>query len=112
MKSVISREKHAGAALAVARENLHNVPRIYTEIALEQMPGNISFFEHDVPAAFASVKSGAVRDAFERENRRVIAACNPSSRECAPLSRDATTFQSGNGRVLINAVYPCAFGRI
>ena len=43
------------ATLAEARTNLDNPPRIFTEIAIEQIDGNISFFKNDVPAAFTDV---------------------------------------------------------
>ena len=40
LKSVIAREKLVPRLFQSARENLKNPPRIYTEIALEQMPGS------------------------------------------------------------------------
>src|SRR5215467_13360332 len=45
LRSVIAREKQFPRFFADARANLANVPRIYTEIALEQLPGTIGFFE-------------------------------------------------------------------
>ena len=44
------------ALLAEARVNLKNPPRIFTEIAIEQLPDIVSFFEHDVPLAFADAQ--------------------------------------------------------
>ena len=55
LKSVIAREKLVPRLFQSARENLKNPPRVYTEIALEQMPGIVSFFQNDVPAAFKDV---------------------------------------------------------
>ena len=52
LKALIAREQKMPAALAEARKNLDAPPRIYTEIAIEQIDGNISFFKTDVPAAF------------------------------------------------------------
>ena len=43
--------------LAAARVNLQNPPRIFTEIAIEQLPDIISFFQHDVPQAFADART-------------------------------------------------------
>src|SRR5262249_17832699 len=43
LKVLTARERLMPKVLADARANLKNPPRIYTEIALEQMPGNISF---------------------------------------------------------------------
>ncbi len=45
-------------ALEEARKNLKNPPRIFTEIALEQIDGDVSFFENDVPSAFFSGADG------------------------------------------------------
>ncbi len=45
LKSVIAREKLVPRLFQSARENLKNPPRIYTEVALEQMPGIVSFFQ-------------------------------------------------------------------
>lgn len=74
LKSVVAREKKIPANLAAARENLENPPRIYTEIALEQLPGIIGFFQTDVPAAFSGVKEGPVKAEFAQSNAAVVEA--------------------------------------
>jgi len=74
LRSVVAREKLMPAVLAEARKNLRNPPKIYTEIALEQIPGSISFFQTDVPAAFANVTDAAVKADFAQSNAAVIAA--------------------------------------
>ena len=56
LRSLIAREKQMPALLAAARVNLKNPPRIYTEIAIEQLPGSSAFSEHDVPLAFADAQ--------------------------------------------------------
>ena len=53
LRSLIAREKQMPALLAAARMNLQNPPRIFTEIAIEQLPDIITFFQHDVPDGFA-----------------------------------------------------------
>src|SRR5581483_1090810 len=68
----ITREKLIPATLASARENLSNPPRIYTEIALEQLAGNISFFQNDVPTAFKSVTDRTLLGQFQKANQNVI----------------------------------------
>ena len=64
--------------LVEARKNLKNPPRIFTEIALEQIDDNISFFQNDVPSAFLSgpdaAKDAAARADFAKSNAAVIAA--------------------------------------
>ena len=74
LRSLIARERLMPKVLAEARANLKNPPRIYTEIAIEQMPGNISFFENDVPLAFKSVAEAKLLADFRAANSAVIAS--------------------------------------
>jgi Bacterial protein of unknown function (DUF885) len=72
LKSVIARERQMPKMFADARANLKNPPRVYTEVALEQLPGIVSFFEKDVPLAFGSVKDRALLDQFHQANAAVV----------------------------------------
>jgi uncharacterized protein (DUF885 family) len=72
LKLLIAREKRMPAALVAARSNLKNPPKIYTEIALEQLPGLIEFFKTDVPAAFADVHDASLKTQFAESNGAVI----------------------------------------
>ena len=74
LRSLIAREKRIPAALEEARRNLDNPPQIYTEIAIEQIDGNISLFQNDVPAAFKEVTDTALLAEFGKSNAAVIAA--------------------------------------
>jgi hypothetical protein len=74
LRSVIARERQIPRLLEEARENLNDPPHIFTEIAIEQLPGNINFFEHDVPAAFDAVKDPALKEELAHTNAAVIAA--------------------------------------
>jgi uncharacterized protein (DUF885 family) len=74
LRSAVARERQIPALLAAARQNLKNPPHISTEIALEQLPGIISFFETDVPAAFADATDATLKSDFARSNATVIAA--------------------------------------
>jgi uncharacterized protein (DUF885 family) len=74
LRSLIAREKQMPALLAAARANLKNPPRVYTEIAIEQLPGIVSFFEQDVPSAFADAQDAALKAEFTKTNAAVIAA--------------------------------------
>jgi uncharacterized protein (DUF885 family) len=76
LRSLVAREKQMPTMLADARVNLKNPPRIYTEIAIEQLPDIVSFFEHDVPLAFADAKDPALKAEFAQTNAAVIAALN------------------------------------
>ena len=74
LRSLIEREKQMPAVFTAARANLKNPPRIYTEIALEQIPGIVSFFQNDVPEAFTDATDKATIDEFHETNAAVIAA--------------------------------------
>jgi uncharacterized protein (DUF885 family) len=76
LRSLIAREKQMPALLGEARVNLKNPPRVFTEIAIEQLPGIASFFEHDVPLAFVDAKDAALKAEFARTNASVIGALN------------------------------------
>jgi uncharacterized protein (DUF885 family) len=74
LRSVIEREKQIPRALAQAREVLRNPPKIYTEIAISQLPGNEDFFANDVTEAFKDVKDAALLAEFTQSNDAAIAA--------------------------------------
>jgi uncharacterized protein (DUF885 family) len=74
LRSLIAREKQMPAVFTQARANLEDPPRIYTEIALEQLPGIIDFFRHDVVEAFKAAKDPATIAEFQKTNAQVIAA--------------------------------------
>lgn len=74
LRQLIARQKLMPAALAEARRNLDNPPRIYTEIAIEQMDGNRGFFETAVATAFPGVTDKALLAEFKQANDAVIAA--------------------------------------
>ena len=57
-----------------AAKNLSNPPRVYTEVALQQLPGVIGFFKEDVPKAFNEVKDAKLLAEFRRANDAVMAA--------------------------------------
>ncbi|HEY5028151.1 MAG TPA: DUF885 domain-containing protein [Candidatus Angelobacter sp.] len=72
IKSVIAREKQVPAVFQAARQNLKNPPPIYVDVALEQIPGLISFFQKDVPEAFKDVKDPALLAQFQSANQKVM----------------------------------------
>jgi uncharacterized protein (DUF885 family) len=74
LAALVAREQRMPAALAEARRNLDTPPRIYTEIAIEQIDGNIRFFKDDLPAAFKEVTDKVLLEAFHKSNGAVIAA--------------------------------------
>ena len=76
LKSAIARERLIPRVFQSARENLKNPPRIYTEVALEQLPGIVSFFQDDVPKAFQQVKDATLLADFKKSNQGAIDAIN------------------------------------
>lgn len=72
LRDVIARERKIPEVFEAARRVLKNPPKIYTDVALEQLPGLQSFFAEDVPQAFSAVKDQALLDEFKRSNETVI----------------------------------------
>jgi uncharacterized protein (DUF885 family) len=97
LKSLISRLKMMPNALAEARRNLDSPPRIYTEIAIEQLDGNRDFFANDVPAAFAEVQDAALLAEFRTANDAVVEALESYKRwlESDLLNRSNGSFAWG-----------------
>jgi uncharacterized protein (DUF885 family) len=76
LRSVVARERQMPAVFSAARANLKNPPKVYTEIAIEQLPGIASFFGNDVPAAFKDVKDKKLLKEFRASNAKVLAELN------------------------------------
>ena len=74
LKAVVARELLMPQVLMEARKNLKDPPKIFTEIALEQIGDITSFFENDVPAAFVDANDPATKAAFLKSNAAVIEA--------------------------------------
>ena len=74
LRALISREKQMPTALSEARKNLNNPPLIFTQIAIEQLPGIIHFFQKDVPLAFADAHDAALKEQFAEANTAVVKA--------------------------------------
>jgi len=74
LRAVIAREREIPKALEAARQNLNNPPKIYTQIALEQLPDDADFFRNDVPEAFSSVKDPNLLAEFKAANDGVVSA--------------------------------------
>ena len=96
LRLLVAREKQMPAALAAARANLKNPPKIFTEIALEQLPGLVEFFKNDVPAAFADVDDAATKRQFAESNAAVIKALGDYA---AWLKKDVLAKSNGDFRL-------------
>jgi uncharacterized protein (DUF885 family) len=76
LRSVVVREKAIPALLEEARKNLSDVPRVYTEVAIEDLANTPAFFQNDLPKAFSDVKDTKLLAEFHASNSEVIAAFN------------------------------------
>jgi len=76
MRSVTAREIAALGNLDAARRNLKPslTPKVFIDIALQQMPSTIAFFNNDVPLAFAKVADDAGKQGFAKANANLVAA--------------------------------------
>jgi hypothetical protein len=74
LKSAIARERKIPELLANGRKNLSDVPAIYNDIALEQLPGIIDFFSKSVPEAFSCVSDEKLKAEFSTVNAKAIEA--------------------------------------
>ena len=103
LRSVIARENEIPRALTQARGILRNPPKIYTDIAIEQLPGNIDFFQTTVPEAFKEVKAAALRAEFKSSNDATIAALKDYQRwlqkDLLPRSRGTFAIGAENYRL-------------
>jgi uncharacterized protein (DUF885 family) len=72
LRAAIAREKLIPRVFESARANLKQPPKVYTEVAIQQLPGIVSFFEKDVPAAFKDVADSPLNTEFHKSNEAVI----------------------------------------
>jgi uncharacterized protein (DUF885 family) len=76
LRSVIEREKSMPEFLSTAKKNIDRtkVPRIFAELADEQLPGIVDFFKTDVPTAVKDAKAPHLLEEFQKSNRAVVDA--------------------------------------
>jgi uncharacterized protein (DUF885 family) len=74
LKQLIAREKAMPAVFDAARQNLDDPPRVYVEIAIEQLDSNRDLFKDAVPVAFKDVTDQALLAEFKTTNAAVISA--------------------------------------
>jgi uncharacterized protein (DUF885 family) len=74
MARLTKRMEAMPAALETARRNLEHPPRVYTDIAIQQIDGNRDFFQTAVVDAFASVTDPQLVRPFNEARVRVVQA--------------------------------------
>jgi len=74
MRNVIAREKLIPAALEAGKTNINPalVPPVYASVALEQLPGVISFFQSSLPEAFKTVNDEKLKAEFGETNEATL----------------------------------------
>jgi len=96
LRSLIERERQIPRVLQSGQQNISNPPRVFTEVALEQLPDTIEFFRKDVPAAFSEVKDPELLDRFKAANLSAIRALTGYQ---AFLQRDLLPASKGDFRI-------------
>ncbi len=74
MRSAIAREKQIPAMLATAKRNLHDSPRAFVEIAMQNIDGAVDFFKNAAPTAFAGVSDPTLQQEFAKSDAAVVVA--------------------------------------
>ncbi|HEY9714999.1 MAG TPA: DUF885 domain-containing protein, partial [Chroococcales cyanobacterium] len=76
LELVVSRERQIPRVLKQAQENLslELVPQIYVEVALEQLPGIVAFFEKSVPEAFGDVADPTLQQTLSASTGETVSA--------------------------------------
>src|SRR5262249_47287665 len=107
LRAVIAREEQAPAALVAARSVFSNPPRIYTEIAIQQLPDIVEFFRTSVPEGFADVKDADLKARFAKSNEGVMKALQDyqSFLEKDLLPRSTGSFALGADTYLKKLLY-------
>jgi uncharacterized protein (DUF885 family) len=96
LRSVVARERQIPKIFEAAHHNLHNPPKIYTEVALQQLPDVIEFFKKDVPGAFSKVTNPQLLAEFKVSNQTVIEALR---RYETYLQKDVLPVSNGDFRI-------------
>ena len=74
LKHLVARLEQTPRFLAQGRANLQHPPRLFTEFAIEDFPGTMSYLEGTVPRAFASVKNPALWKQYDAAFKAAQAA--------------------------------------
>jgi uncharacterized protein (DUF885 family) len=74
MRSAVKRMAVVPEVFTSARTTLKNPPKLWTEIALEQVKGTRAFYAQTLPQAFEPVKDAALQAAFKQEQARCLEA--------------------------------------
>lgn len=74
MRFAIAREKLIPGILATAKTVIQDPPKVYVDVALENLDGALDFFKTGLPGAFTPVRDAALQTRFTDANAKTIAA--------------------------------------
>ncbi len=74
LRSVVARERQIPGVLEAAGQNVHNPPKVFTQVALQQLPDIINFFQKDVPEAFREVQDPKLLAEFKASSNAAVEA--------------------------------------
>jgi uncharacterized protein (DUF885 family) len=92
LRSVVARERAVPGLFAEGKRNLHDVPKVWVDIALDQMEGTVGFFQNDVPLAFAAVtnKDAQAEKELKESTALVVSALRDYEAFLRKLGQKAT----------------------
>jgi uncharacterized protein (DUF885 family) len=107
LRALVAREQKLPALFAEAKKNLDNPPQVYTEVAIEQLPGIVSFFQNDAPPAFAGVGDAELQKEFQSSTAATVAALNDylAWLKTELLPRSKGDYRLGAGRLSKKLLY-------
>ncbi|NMO21070.1 DUF885 domain-containing protein [Pyxidicoccus fallax] len=80
MRSAVKRMAVVPEVFTSAQTTLKNPPRLWTEIALEQVKGTRALYAQTLPKAFEPVKDAALQESFKQEQAKCLAAIDGYTR--------------------------------
>jgi len=80
MRSAVKRMAVVPEVFSAARTTLQNPPKLWTEIALEQVKGTRALYAQTLPQAFEPVKDAALQESFKKEQTRCLEAIDAYAR--------------------------------
>lgn len=101
LSSLVARLEQTPRFLAQGRANLKHPPRLFTEFAIEDFPGTMSYLEGTVPKAFASVKNPVLWKRYDAGFKAAKAATG----EYVKWMQDSLLAQSDGTFVLGSELY-------
>jgi uncharacterized protein (DUF885 family) len=72
LASVIAREQKALTLLLAAKQNLKSTPKVFTQVAIQQIPDTVELFKKVLPRVFDTVKDHGLQSKFHKSNKRII----------------------------------------